>query len=111
MQAADPPVLAGKRDLHGADDCEQQREDEIASGEPGDERSDEEQHLEPMHREARRLVGVEGTLAGAEDIGADQVDLHEDAEDDRNCKRHVSPTRAGPDHAQHSPGRSARAGR
>src|SRR5438034_2491262 len=82
VQAAHPAVLAGKGDLHGADDAQQQGEDEIAPGKPGDERSDEDQYLEPVHREAGRLVGVERALARAEDVGADQVDLHEDAEDD-----------------------------
>ena len=53
---------------------------EVGAGKPGDERGDEDEHLEAVHGEARGPVGVEGALAGAEDVGADQVDLHEDAE-------------------------------
>jgi len=35
-----------------------------------------------LQGEAGGLVRVECSLAGAEDVGADQVDLQEDAEDD-----------------------------
>jgi hypothetical protein len=83
VQPARPAVGFGERDLRRAEQRHQQRKAEVGAREPRDERDEEEQHLEGMDAEADGGMRVEGIAAGAEDVGADQVDLQEDAERDR----------------------------
>ena len=97
MQTADPAVLARERHLDGSEHREQQREDEIDPGKPGDECGDEHQHLESVDGPACRLVGVECALSCTKDVGADQVDLHEHADDDREREAEVHRARAHAD--------------
>ena len=89
VQATNPAVLAGERNLCRTDHGEQRGEDEIAAWQPRDEGDDEDQHLEPVGGEAHGLVRVERTLPGAEDVGADQIDLDKDGEHDHQRQREV----------------------
>jgi hypothetical protein len=84
-------VLAGGHHLRHADHPEQQRKAEGASREPGGERGDEHEHLEAVRREADRPVRVQRALRGTEDVGADQVNLQEDDEDDRRRESQMEP--------------------
>src|ERR671937_2008048 len=86
--------------LDAADYGEGQRKEQVAPGKPGSERGEEEHDLESLHDETGGSVRVEHALAGAEDVGADQVDLDEDAEHDREREREVQPPRAGSDRVQ-----------
>src|SRR4030095_10135011 len=57
---------------------------------------EEDQPLEAVDCEAHVSMRVERIDPGAEDVGADQVDLKEDAERDRQRKRDVQPGRPPP---------------
>ena len=61
-----------------------------------DEGRDEDQYLESVGGEAHGAVRVKRAWPGAEDVGADQIDLDEDCEDDRQRQRDVEPRRAAP---------------
>ena len=91
VQAADPAVCAGEGDLHCPDYGQQRGEQEVAALQPGDQRDDEDQDLEPVSSEAHCPVRVERGLPGAEDVGPDQIDLDEDGEHDRHREREVQP--------------------
>jgi hypothetical protein len=80
---------------------EQQRENEIDPGKPRDERGDEDEHLDSVDRPARRAVRVERALARAEEVRTDQVDLQEDAEDDRQREGKVRLPTGSTDRAEH----------
>src|SRR5919201_2153391 len=86
--------------LDAADYGEGQRKEQVAPWKPGSERGDEEHDLKPLHDETGGSVRVERALAGAEDVGADQVDLDEDAEHDRQREGEMQPTRASSDRVE-----------
>jgi hypothetical protein len=89
-------VCVGERDLGRAEQRQQQRKADVAAWEPRGERDEEDQHLEAVDCEAHVSMRVERIDPCAEDVGADQVDLKEDAERDRQRKREVQPGSAAP---------------
>ena len=98
-------MFAGERDLRRPDHGEQCGEREVAAWKPCDERGDEDEHFEPVGGEAHGPVRVERALAGAEDVRADQIDLDEDGEDDRQREREVQPGGAAPYAGEQAPRR------
>jgi hypothetical protein len=98
VQRARPGRRARQRDLRRPDDRERQGQPELRPRQPGDERRDEDEDLEGVHREAGVAVRVQRAGPGAEEVGADEVDLDEDPHHDEGRQAQVDPAR----HAAHT---------
>lgn len=94
VQAADPAMLAGERDLHSPDHCEQRRERDVAPWKPCHKRGNKDQQLKPVRGESHRPVRIERALPGAEDVRTDEIHLDEHGKDDRQRQRDVQPAGA-----------------